>query len=159
MQNTLLTTGIACLIAAIVGGGLKAFSIEIPLLSSLFRQLALGALGFILLSLSFLGGLGETPQSTPATTRKLPSSIPPTYPVPVATESARTQGSRQSVPISEFFQNYYAVTDEELKELIILLIREDLTPLAISYGYSADYIDKAEISELERIAEELQVLQ
>ncbi len=29
MQQTLLITGLTCLIAAIVGGGLKAFGIEI----------------------------------------------------------------------------------------------------------------------------------
>lgn len=48
MATTLLTTGLACLIAAIIGGGLKAFGIEIPALASRPRQVTLGALGFVL---------------------------------------------------------------------------------------------------------------
>lgn len=50
MATDLLTTGLACLIAAIVGGGLKAFGIEVPALSSRTRQAVLGALGFGLAS-------------------------------------------------------------------------------------------------------------
>jgi hypothetical protein len=30
MQSTLLNVGLACIIGAIVGGGLKAFGVEIP---------------------------------------------------------------------------------------------------------------------------------
>jgi len=50
MQQTFLIAGLACLIAAIVGGGLKAFGIEIPLLSSRVRQTVLGLLGVILIA-------------------------------------------------------------------------------------------------------------
>jgi hypothetical protein len=46
--DKLCEVGIACVIAAIVGGGLKAFGFEIPLLSSKKRQYALGILGLIL---------------------------------------------------------------------------------------------------------------
>jgi len=53
LDNVLITAGIACLIAAIVGGGLKAFAIEIPLLASVRRQLLLGLLGALLLGLGF----------------------------------------------------------------------------------------------------------
>ncbi len=55
MQQTFLIAGLACLIAAIVGGGLKAFGIEIPLLSSRVRQTVLGLLGLILIA------VGATP--------------------------------------------------------------------------------------------------
>lgn len=48
MSLTLLSTGIACIIAAIVGGGLKAFGIEIPVLNSRLRQLALAGFGILL---------------------------------------------------------------------------------------------------------------
>ena len=40
METTFLSAGLACLIAAIVGGGLKAFGIEIPVMSMRFRQAA-----------------------------------------------------------------------------------------------------------------------
>ncbi len=45
MAMALLTTGLACLIAAIVGGGLRAFGIEIPVLKAVARQTALAILG------------------------------------------------------------------------------------------------------------------
>jgi hypothetical protein len=49
MTNTLLTAGLVCIIAAVIGGGLKAFGIEIPALQSTTRQILLGTLGLILL--------------------------------------------------------------------------------------------------------------
>lgn len=48
MQTTLLNVGLACIIGAIVGGGLKAFGVEFPVFSSLRRQTALGGLGMLL---------------------------------------------------------------------------------------------------------------
>lgn len=54
MQNNLLVAGIACMIAALIGGGLKAFTIEIPLLGSVRRQIFLGLFGAILMALSFV---------------------------------------------------------------------------------------------------------
>ena len=67
METTLFATGIACLIAAIIGGGLKAFGIEIPLLKSIPRQVALGAFGAVLLALSFVKT--PTPDSEPVSPR------------------------------------------------------------------------------------------
>lgn len=52
MQTTFLTVGIACLIAAIVGGGLKAFDIQMPVLNSVPRQLVLGGLGVGFIAIS-----------------------------------------------------------------------------------------------------------
>jgi hypothetical protein len=49
MNITLLTTGLACIIAAIIGGGLKAFGIEIPILQSGKRQVLLAIFGCILI--------------------------------------------------------------------------------------------------------------
>lgn len=49
MDSTLLGAGLACMVAAIVGGGMKAFGLEIPLVSSTKRQLMLGLLGLALL--------------------------------------------------------------------------------------------------------------
>lgn len=64
METILLSAGIACVIAAIVGGGLKAFNIEIPLLDTVNRQVLLfmaGAL-FMAVALMFpqLGGEPDT---------------------------------------------------------------------------------------------------
>ena len=49
MTSTLLTAGLACLVAAIVGGGLKAFGVEILIVASTNRQLLLGVVGVLLL--------------------------------------------------------------------------------------------------------------
>lgn len=49
MSNTVLGAGIACLIAAIVGGGLQGFGMKVPVVSSLRRQTLLGAFGVILM--------------------------------------------------------------------------------------------------------------
>lgn len=65
MVTTLLTTGLACIIAAIVGGGLKAFGIEIPNLQSWKRQGLLGMFGVLLIIAGY--SLHETgaPQPLP----------------------------------------------------------------------------------------------
>jgi len=52
MENTLLNIGIACIISAIVGGGLKGFGIEFPLFN-LKRQIILGVFGVILVIVYF----------------------------------------------------------------------------------------------------------
>lgn len=67
MSATLLSAGIACIIAAIVGGGLKAFGIEIPALASGRRQAALGAFGALLLLATVVAG-GGLPWSTAPST-------------------------------------------------------------------------------------------
>jgi hypothetical protein len=48
--NNLLIMGVSCLAAAIAGGGLRFFGLEIPLLSSMQRQVLLGMLGLGLIS-------------------------------------------------------------------------------------------------------------
>jgi len=50
MTKTLFPVGLVCIIAAIIGGGLKAFGIEIPVFESPERQILLGVFGLILLS-------------------------------------------------------------------------------------------------------------
>lgn len=53
-NSVLLTAGVVCIIAAIVGGGLKAFGAEVPALASVRRQLLLGSSGVVLLALGLL---------------------------------------------------------------------------------------------------------
>lgn len=60
MQSTLIIAGIAFVGAAIVGGGLVAFKVEIPLVDSLPRQVLLGTFGLALLVTAFVvDGDGE----------------------------------------------------------------------------------------------------
>lgn len=49
MQATLVTLGVVAVMAAIVGGGLKAAGVDIPVLTSLARQVLLGIFGLALL--------------------------------------------------------------------------------------------------------------
>jgi len=49
MGTAILYAGLACIVGAVVGGGLKAFGIEIPALSSLLRQVILFVLGVVLI--------------------------------------------------------------------------------------------------------------
>lgn len=53
LANLLVKAGIACVVAAIVGGGLKFVGIEIPVLKSQRRQIALGVLGVGLAATGF----------------------------------------------------------------------------------------------------------
>lgn len=55
MQATLITAGIACVVAAIVGGGLTAYGIKVPGVESVPRQLLLGMFGLVLGALGFFG--------------------------------------------------------------------------------------------------------
>jgi hypothetical protein len=58
MNNVLLGAGVACVIAAIVGGGAKAFGVEIPVLRSVGRQAALGIVGIGFLAAAYVVGNG-----------------------------------------------------------------------------------------------------
>src|SRR5205823_3025962 len=60
MDGALTTAGIACIIGAVIGGGLKAFGIEIPVIQSRVRQLALAVVGVVLLVGSRVPVSGET---------------------------------------------------------------------------------------------------
>jgi len=72
LENTLLGAGIACVIGAIFGGGLKAFGVELPALSSVRRQSILGAFGAILILSSFLGFGKSSPTPPPQPVLPIP---------------------------------------------------------------------------------------
>lgn len=65
METTLLTVGLVCVIAAIVGGGLRAFQIELPGIASVGRQALLGGFGILLIVLALVGvSRSEDPSAT-----------------------------------------------------------------------------------------------
>jgi hypothetical protein len=66
MQSTLITTGVVCIIAAIVGGGLKALGIEVPKLDSFARQALLGIFGIGLVVAGNSYGSSPDPTSQPS---------------------------------------------------------------------------------------------
>src|SRR5437879_12769800 len=65
MDNLVLAASLVCVIAALVGGGLKAFGIEIPLLQSLPRQMGLALFGGVLLVVHFIFLNGAKPIVVP----------------------------------------------------------------------------------------------
>jgi hypothetical protein len=78
MDNKILGTGIACIIAAIVGGGLQLFGINIPVLNSIRRQLLLASFGALLVLWQVTPLLHRTstenkPPTPPATANASPS--------------------------------------------------------------------------------------
>jgi hypothetical protein len=69
MNEVLVTAGVVALLAAVVGGGLKAFNVEVPIVDSLARQLMLAALGAVFLVAAVVlreddGGTAETGLAT-----------------------------------------------------------------------------------------------
>jgi hypothetical protein len=76
MESTLLTAGLACLIAAVIGGGLKAFSIEIPLLASWPRQIGLFVLGLLLCVIAFtMRPIPSRPPALPTEPKSSPVAV------------------------------------------------------------------------------------
>lgn len=82
LGQTLLLIGLACIIAAIVGGGLKLMGIEIPLLTSVGRQVLLGGMGIALWAGVGIAALVESPSPSGGdggATPTLPPGTPACY--------------------------------------------------------------------------------
>lgn len=93
MSSTFITTGLACVIAAIIGGGLKAFGIEIPVLQSGRRQLVLAAFGIGIVAV----GLSMT-DGPPKDSRPADESLPPSLRQPSATPSIHNDATPTAPP-------------------------------------------------------------
>ena len=75
MQSILMTTGIACIITAIIGGGFRAYGLEFPVLRSVRRQWMIGLLGVMLVMSAAILGKGEkTPEGAPTGNSDQPMS-------------------------------------------------------------------------------------
>ena len=75
METTFTTAGVACIIAAVVGGGLKAFAIEIPVIQSRVRQLVLAGLGVLLIVIGRLSTAAPIAPVTPAAATLAPVTV------------------------------------------------------------------------------------
>jgi hypothetical protein len=105
MAQTLLLVGLACLIAAIVGGGLTAFQVQLPALKSTVRQVMLAIVGLGLIGSSVYmqfyyraapsGASPQTPAAQGPSTNAAPTSSPPPASATVAT-AAKPQASASS---------------------------------------------------------------
>ncbi len=104
METTLIVAGVAFVGAAIVGGGLIAFKIEIPLVDSVPRQILLGLFGTVLIVAGFMSGSGATSDqivtaadTTVAETASTTSSTEVTTTTVATTESTSTSVATTSV--------------------------------------------------------------
>ncbi len=100
MDNVLLTAGAACLIGALVGGGLKAFGIELPLVQSRMRQAGLAVVGIIFIVLAGPSLPSLPGRTAPAPTQLAAAARPPNFEstaAPAATSAAPVPGSRATV--------------------------------------------------------------
>lgn len=91
MQTTLVTAGVVCVIAAIVGGSLTAFGIKVPGVKSLTRQVLLATFGLAVGGLGIYGiddgssGGGGGPGPPEATDTGRPTEAASPAPSPPAT--------------------------------------------------------------------------
>lgn len=98
----LVSGGVAALLAALAGGGLKAFGVEVPALSSVRRQVLLALAGLALVAIALVPSrppAGE-PSATASTTRatSTPPAMSPTS-APAAEQKAAASGpTRPEVP-------------------------------------------------------------
>jgi hypothetical protein len=100
-MDKVLIAGIVCVVAAIVGGGLKAFGIEMPILKNRSRQLSLGAFGIVLLGIALILGLINPGKV----------ATPPVADVPVSKETPKLPVDQESQRIASWVdQSPIAVT-------------------------------------------------
>ena len=66
MAIALVLAGVACIIAAIVGGGVKLRDVEFPTVQSVWRQVMLGGFGALLAFAGAVVGSEDPPQAAAA---------------------------------------------------------------------------------------------
>jgi hypothetical protein len=116
--RTLFTVGLACVIGAVVGGGLKAFGIELPLLASRVRQILLAVMGAGMIGLALLLGIQSRPATPPQPTladaakppaaaasppesAAAPTRIPPPTAAPAAPQTPPAQTPNPGCPSAD----------------------------------------------------------
>ncbi len=95
MSESLLVAGVVCIVAAIVGGGIKLLGAEVPVLNSFVRQALLFAVGAGFLLASFQVGASKSTAPSPPAPAQASAQAPaqaaapaPVQPPPSANPSA-----------------------------------------------------------------------
>lgn len=142
MQNTLQGLGIVCVIAAIVGGGLKAFGIEFAALRSLSRQVLLASFGFALIGASVFTGKDPTKPTTSRSADVNPNSESRDQSSKAGTTPlAKSNGNAQraSVGDSEYVAQFESDKTNELQ-----LARDGETAFARNdYDWAVKFLTQA----------------
>jgi hypothetical protein len=95
----LVSAGIICLIAAVIGGGLKGLGFDMPALQSLPRQMLLGGLGVVLLGAGLvLRGSDAPAQPKAKAAEATPSPTPTARPIEDAAPAPSAAGAVRTGP-------------------------------------------------------------
>lgn len=139
METTCITAGIACIAAAIVGGGLKAFGLEIRVLDSLRRQAALGVFGVVLavagLTWNDTPSLAPSPAPVPASTAQPQVALLQTAQTTVSTGNcnpawfAKPSPPRVAVIESGTADADILSPDQSKDDPVVVVITEDARPV------------------------------
>jgi hypothetical protein len=98
MNESLLVAGIVCIVASIVGGGVKLLGAEVPVLNSFARQALLFTVGLAFLAASYLTSLPKVAKTTPVPT---PTTAPsPSVATPAPTTSMGSGPASPTTPQS-----------------------------------------------------------
>jgi TolA-binding protein len=117
MQTTLLSAGLACIIAAIIGGGSKAFSIEIPLINSLRRQVLLGALGLILIITASFVSSEPAPGAASTSAAPVEHSESPVPGLSVSARASLADQQQSNERLVEELQDKLTAQDKNIADL------------------------------------------
>jgi hypothetical protein len=112
MTSILVTAGVFCIMAAIVGGGLTAFGIKSPVIGSKQRQILLAVTGVMLTILGVATGFLSTLASRPSSQHQ-PVSPPRT---PINREALAAE-SRMNSDFIEKMQRLLAEADRKKRAL------------------------------------------
>jgi hypothetical protein len=107
MESVLLPAGVVCMIAATVGGGLSAFGITIPVVSTLTRQALLFVLG---LALCLVAVFGKSAPPSPHPTQPRVSPTPATPRDKIArsaTPSSQQPARRPAIQYKLIWVNHF----------------------------------------------------
>jgi hypothetical protein len=113
LNAAIFSAGVACLIAAIVGGGMKGLGLEIPVIQSGKRQLALAIIGLTLMMIGLfpkrmetLGDQGEKHAGSehsdmgvaPSGNSSAGNAVTPASPTPVSNSSSENETAKSQLP-------------------------------------------------------------
>ncbi len=100
-EEILVSGGVTAVLAAVAGGGLKAFGVEVPLLATVKRQLLTVAVGIVLIAVGLMSGSGvlvTKPAQTGAASAENNSSAASTPATTAAPEVELTSAAPQGPP-------------------------------------------------------------
>jgi hypothetical protein len=102
MNASILSVGIACVVAGIIGGGLKAFGIEIPLFQSTLRQVCLVIFGVVLIWIGYASTSPKTAELSPRKDETPGTSVKQVEPpLPSAQNAPRSVPDARVAPIDK----------------------------------------------------------